>query len=100
MPLPEAKLLHDGQRRDERPMPPRPPVAWFAYERGKVMSGGQDDDYWGEAGRRDAIAFLEQEVFAAIAPTTPRSEWRKVMGVSEERLRELGRLCGRRQRTF
>ena len=28
-------------------------------------------------------------MFLAIAPTTPRSEWRKVMGVSEARLREL-----------
>ena len=40
-------------------------------------------------GRQEAIGFIEEGMLRAIAPTTPQSQWRQVMGVSDARLEEL-----------
>jgi hypothetical protein len=44
-----------------------------------------------EAGRREAAGFVEEEMFSAIADTTPPAEWRETMGVSEQRMAGAGR---------
>ena len=50
---------------------------------------GTDEATARAAGIKEAIGDLEVEMFHAIAPVTPRTKWREVMGVTEQRLREL-----------
>ena len=53
------------------------------------MTPDDDPDAARAAGRAEAVEFVEQEMFRAIADTTPRSQWRETMGVTEPRLLEL-----------